>query len=410
MSSAHQVLEEHLQNVRLDPAEAMARHLLEQNSEDALAHVAWARISAMRGNVDDGIRRLERLLAGKPKQPEALAWLAVFWNEKGDAERALLLARRAVSLGARVAANDVMLGDDAIGKGVLDEALRFYDRAVAQNAKLASGWIGRGRVLRAQSQLADAEDAFARAVEVAPLRVDAWVNLIEVEIEGGAEEAAADNLALALKAHPGNRELLALKANEERKKANRDDPVEKALAEIRSKIYGGDTDAALRLLYGVIDEHPGDPRTYVVEAEIAAICGQGDIPSLMNTLTRMVRDRPTAWEPRTALGRLMLRPGPMQNVRMGLAHCEEAWRTSGEHPRAGLFLFEAYAVFEKRALALALGQKLAQGEGPEAGVVRMLLGEVHPPVPSKPFSKPLNIDLEELERLEAEEREQNKRR
>jgi hypothetical protein len=85
----------------------------------------------------------------------------------------------------------------------------------------------------------------------------------------------------------------------------------------------------------------------------------------------------------------------MQNVRMGLAHCEEAWRTSGEHPRAGLFLFEAYAVFEKRALALALGQKLSRGDGPEGGVVRMLLGEVHPPIPSKPFSKPLNIDLDE---------------
>ena len=248
MSSAHQVLEEHLQNLRLDPAEAMARHLLEQNVDDALAQVAAARIAAMRGNVDDGIRRLERLLAGKPKQPEALGWLAVFWHDKGDSERALLLARRAVSLGAHVAANDVMLGDDALGRGDLDEALRFYDRAVAANAKLASGYIGRGRVLRAQGQLADAEDAFARAVEVAPLRVEAWVNLIEVETEGGAEEAAADNLALALRAHPGNRELLALKQQDERKKALRDDPVERALAEIRAQLYLGEADGSLRSL------------------------------------------------------------------------------------------------------------------------------------------------------------------
>ena len=388
MTSTHQVLEEHLQNGRLDPAEAMARHLLETNNEDPLAHVAWARISAARGHVDDGIKRLERLLAGNPKQPDALAWLAVLWNDKGDGERALLLARRAASLGARVPANDVMLGDDALQRGVLDEALRFYDRATAQHAKLAPAWIGRGRVMRATQQLADAEDAFARAVEVAPLRVDAWVNLIEVELEGGADEAAADNLALALKAHPGNRELLALKASEEKKKLDQNDPVERALKEIREKIYGGDTEGALRGLYTVIDEHPGDARTYVVEAEIAAVSGQGDVPALVNTLHRMVRDRPTAWEPRAALGRLMLRPGQMQNVRMGLAHIEEAWRTSGEHPRAGLFLFEAYAVVDKRALALALGQLLAKMEGPEAAVVRQLLGEVHPPVPSKPFSKP----------------------
>ncbi|HEY4222068.1 MAG TPA: tetratricopeptide repeat protein [Myxococcota bacterium] len=388
MTNAHQVLEEHLQSGRLDPAEAMARHMLEANTDDALAHVAWARISAARGNVDDGIKRLERLLAGNPKQPDALAWLAVLWNDKGDPERALLLARRAASLGARVPSNDVMLGDDALSRNVLDEALRYYDRAVQQHAKLASGWIGRGRVLRATGQLADAEDAFARAVEVAPLRVDAWVALIEVELEGGADEAAADNLSLALKAHPGNRELLALKASEERKKADADDPVERAIKGIRALIFEGNTEGALRGLYGVIDQFPGDARTFVVEAEIAAVSGQGDIPALINTLNRMVRDRPTSWEPRAALGRIMLRPGPMQNVRMGLAHCEEAWRTSGEHPRAGLFLFEAYAVIDKRALALALGQLLAKGEGPEAMLVRQLIGEVHPPLPSKPFSTP----------------------
>jgi tetratricopeptide (TPR) repeat protein len=382
----HGVLEEHLTAGRLDPAEAMARHLLEQNPDDALAHVAWARISAMRGQVDDGIKRLERLLAGNPKQPDALAYLAVLWNDKGDNERALLLARRAVSLGARVPANDAMLGDDALVRGVLDEALRFYDRAVAQNAKLAVGWLGRGRVLRAQAQLADAEDAFARAVELAPLRVDAWVNLVEVEIEGGADDAAEDNLALALKAHPGNRELLAIKAREDQKKLNKDDPVDRALIDIRRQVYSGELEPATRALYQLIDEYPGDARTYVVEAEIAAVTGQGDVPSLVNTLMRMVRDRPTAWEPRAALGRLMLRAGQMQNMRMGLAHCEEAWRTSGEHPRAGLFLFEAYAVFGKRAHAVALGQRLSGGEGPEAALVRQLMAQLNPTTPPPPVT------------------------
>jgi tetratricopeptide (TPR) repeat protein len=387
VSGAHQVLEEHLQAGRLDPAEAMARHMLETNPEDALAHVAWARIAAARGFIDEGIKRLERLLAAKPKQPEGLAWLAVLWNDKGDNERALLLARRAVSLGARVPQNDVMLGDDALQRGVLDEALRFFDRAVAQNAKLAAAWVGRGRVMRAQENLADAEDAFARAVEVAPLRIEAWVNLIEVELEGGADEAAADNLALALKAHPGHPALLALKAGAEAKR-QQDDPVEGILAMIRQHVYNGDTDSALRQLHTMIEEYPGDPRAYIVEAEIAAVSGHGDIPNLVNTLTRMVRDRPTQWEPRAALGRLLLRQGPMQNVRMGVAHCEEAWRTSGEHPRAGLFLFEAYAVFDKRAHALALGQKLAKLEGPESTLVKQLIGEVSPPQPHVPFSKP----------------------
>lgn len=391
MSTTQQVLEEHLRHLRLDPAEAMARHLMEQSAEDPVAHVALARVSALRGHIDDGIKRLETLLARNPKQPEALAWLAVLWNDKGDGERALLLARRAVSLGAKVADTEVMLGDDALTRGVLDEAAGFYERAAAQNVRLASAWIGRGRVFRAREELADAEDCFARAVELAPLRVDAWINLVEVELQGGADEAAADNLALALKAHPGNPQLLALKNSEESRKASSDDPVERAMAEIRGHIYAATYDPAQRACAALIEEHPSDPRTCIVEAELAAVSGIGDIPALMNMLNRLIRDRPTAWEPRAALGRLMLRPSNVQNVRVGLAHCEEAWRLSGEHPRAGLFLFEAYAVVQKRALALALGQKLAKLEGPEAQVVRQLIGEVAPPQPSQPFTPPVNV-------------------
>lgn len=386
MSSAHQVLEEHLQAGRLDPAEAMARHMLETNPNDANAHVAWARIGALRGNVDEGIRRLERLLAQQPKHPGGLAWLAVMWGDKGDGERALLLARRAVALGARVAQTDVMLGDDALVRGALDEALSYFDRAVAQNPRVAAGWVGRGRVQRALGQLAEAEDAFARAVEAAPLRLDAWVNLVEVELEGGADDAAFDNLALALRAHPGHPQLLAIKNAAEQKKLEAD-PLEGALADVRQLLVMGDADGAQRALNRISAQVGHDDRITIVEVEIAAITGRGDVPSLINSANRIVRDRPTAWEPRAALGRILLRQSALQNLRMGLAHCEEAWRTSGEHPRAGLFLFEAYAAAGKRAHALALGQKLAQGSTAEATLIRQLIGEVPHPAPFEPFFK-----------------------
>jgi hypothetical protein len=71
----------------------------------------------------------------------------------------------------------------------------------------------------------------------------------------------------------------------------------------------------------------------------------------------------------------MMRPGPLQNLRAGVAHCEEAWRTSGEHPRAGLFLFEGYAMLGKRPFAVALGKRIATGDSIEAGLVRGLLKE-----------------------------------
>jgi tetratricopeptide (TPR) repeat protein len=374
--NTHGVLEDHLVAGRLDPAEAMARHLLEANGDDAIAHVALARVYAARGNNDEAIKRLERLLAARPRQPEALAYLAVLWSAKGEKERALLLGRRAVAFGARVPQNDSMLGDDALERGAFDESLRFYDRALTLNGRLSGAWFGRGKALRASNKLADAEDALARAVELAPLRVDAWIQLILVERQGGAFDAASDNLALALKAHPGHPELLALKAEDEARAAKRDDPVEKAMAAVRGHLFRGEIDTAEESLNTLLKVHKGDARLFIIEAEVAAVTGNGDIPLLVNSLNRLVRDRVTAWEPRAALGRLILRPSQMQNVRMGIAHCEEAWRTSGEHPRAGIYLVEAYLALGKRRHAHALGQKLARGDTVEAVRARQVVEQL----------------------------------
>lgn len=372
--TSYDVLEDHLRAGRLDPAEAMARHLLDGNPGDAQAHLAYARISAARGAVDDGITRLERLLAADARQPDALAWLAVLWLKKGDPDRALLLARRAASLGSRVAEADAMLGHDGLVRGDLDEAAAYFDRAVRHAPTLAAGWLGRGRVWWKKGELADAEEAFAKAVELDPRDVDAWLSLIDVEIEGGADDAADDNIALALKQHPASEPLKARKASQSHKKTH-DDPLEQSLTSVRAELYAGNGSAAIEQIDALSSRYPNEVRLLIAEAEVAAVTGQGDVAFFVNELTRLTRERPTWWEPRAALGRLMLRPGPLQNIRAAMAHCEEAFRTSGEHPRAGLFLFEAYALFGKRPFAIALGKRIASGDAIEAGLVRQLLRE-----------------------------------
>jgi tetratricopeptide (TPR) repeat protein len=372
----HEVMEEHLQKGRLDPAEAMSRILLDQNPGDSEAHVAFARICAARGQLDDAITRLEHLLAQDAQQPNPLAYLAVFWGLKGDDKRALTLARRAASMGAEVAASDVMIGNDALARADLDEALLYFQRATQVRHPNAEAFVGKGRVHVKRGELAEAEDAFARAVELDPKMLAAWLALIDVEIQGGAEDAADDNIAMALKSHAGHPELLQRKAARDEAK-HKNDPVEAALRPVREAIYHGDAGAAVEALDLVIEEYPDDPRYLVLEAELAATTGHGDIAYLLNELNRSVRERGNDWQLRAALGRLQLRPGPLQNIRAAMSNCEEAWRTSGEHPRAGLFLFESYAIMGKRAFAIALGKRVIELAplSLEAPVLRGMLKE-----------------------------------
>ena len=147
--SSYAIIEEHLARGRLDPADAMVGLLLEQNADDARAHILLARLLAIRGRTDEGIVRLEQLLGKNPRVPDALAWLAVLWRNKGDKERALLLARRAVALGAKVAECEIMLGDDALARGDVVEASSFFDRATSRGGgRLARAWLGKGKVQR----------------------------------------------------------------------------------------------------------------------------------------------------------------------------------------------------------------------------------------------------------------------
>ena len=148
---------------------------------------------------------------------------------------------------------------------------------------------------------------------------------------------------------------------------------------------------ALERLDARAEKYPDDLRYVIIEGEIAAVTGQGDIAFLVHELQRVLRERPTWWEPRAALGRLMLRSGPLQNLRTGVAHCEEAFRTSGEHARAGLFLFEAYSMMGKRPFAIALGKRIAGGDAIEAALVRALLKEFGVDVPAPANAVPLPV-------------------
>lgn len=364
----HSLLERHLTAGSLDRAESVARHLLSLDPEDLMAQVALARVKAARGELEAALWQLKSLVADNPRRPEPVAYLAVVMAHRGEPEQALSLARRSLALGGDVAAALCLVADHELHRGAHEDALPLYERALQASPAHADAWLGKGRILAFRGQLGQAEDAYVNAVEHGPERVDAWVELIALEREGGADDVAADNLALALRTHPGHPDLLALARAQQ--PLDGEDTVGQAVERIRDLLLGEEHESARVELDRLIESHPSDERVVLAKAYVTATTAKGEVPALVHALMRLTRAEPNAWQPKVALGRLLLLQSPVQNPRLAAAHCEDAWRTSGEHPFAGLALVDAWAACGKRPHARALCLKLAQGSGLEARVAR----------------------------------------
>jgi hypothetical protein len=132
-------------------------------------------------------------------------------------------------------------------------------------------------------------------------------------------------------------------------------------------------ETALGALDYMFAELPEDPLTVVARAEMYLAAGNDDPVDLIHALNRVRGEQPNLWEALSALGRLMLAKSPLRNLRVGAALCEDAWRVSGENPRAGLALVEAWSALGKDRLAHALCERLAAGNSTEAEIARVWL-------------------------------------
>ena len=365
------LVEQHLSAGRLDQAESIARHSLSLNPSDVYAGVALARVDAARGYVQRAIESLERMRKKHPKEPEPLAFVAHFEEARGNVERAHALAFQVSALGGEVPVADVILGNIALEDGRAEDALQLFHRALHNHQECAGAWHGRGKVMIQQDELAEAEDALANAVQYGPQLVAAWEELVVLERDAGATEAAEENLAMALKLHPGNPVLVPLKGSLDA--IRNQDPLNSVVNDVRNFVRQGELELARQKVAFLEAEHYEDHRTLLARAEYALAGDGGDIAPIIHDLNRFIRAEPSQWEHKCALGRLFIRSSSLQNPRLAMAQCEDAWQISGEHPRAGIGLIEAWASGGKPIYAKALCKKLAEGEGWEADYARSLL-------------------------------------
>lgn len=184
---------------RFDDALALGESVVrdEPMNPGALAVIVDAQVEL--GRYDDAAATLQTLLDNRPDLP-ALARASYLRQLTGDLEGALAAIRQARTAGAGLTAElagvTTIEGDVQLLRGEFEAALAAYDDALALVPDLALATVGRARALAATADTAGAIDSLSVLVDRRPTP-EAATLLGELQMVGGASDAAADSFALA---------------------------------------------------------------------------------------------------------------------------------------------------------------------------------------------------------------------
>jgi predicted TPR repeat methyltransferase len=157
------------------------------------------------GSLDSAEVLLGAVLADTPDQPDALHLLGLVRHERGDAEQAEALLRRAIANwpagDPQVAIAWNNLGNVLVECGRIESALAAYRASASAAPTAPAAWGNLANLLRRLGRLDQAEPAARSATEHAPEDPEAWFTLARVLIEQGQVaaglEANARGIALA---------------------------------------------------------------------------------------------------------------------------------------------------------------------------------------------------------------------
>jgi Tfp pilus assembly protein PilF len=198
------------------------------------AHVERCMAAGRLRDAETALREITRL---NPREHFAWALLARVAVERGDAEVAAELARRALDLDRKNADYLNLLGVAFVELGRYDDALAMLRRSLRERPASAEAHYNIGKVLEKSGELIGARDAFARAATIDPRYPGARYMHARALFRLGDGDAAARELERALA----------------------DDPRDPWLIDLYGKVLAGTRrhDAAVEWLAGAAARLPG---------------------------------------------------------------------------------------------------------------------------------------------------------
>jgi tetratricopeptide (TPR) repeat protein len=109
-----------------------------------------------------------------------------------------------------------MKGDDLFEKGLFNESLAAYEKAIVNDPYAYTSWIGRGRVLLALGNPGNASEAFRKAIRLDPGNPEPYLMLGDALYAGGSYDEAVTQYHKALAMNPnllGLEEKIAMAEN-----------------------------------------------------------------------------------------------------------------------------------------------------------------------------------------------------
>jgi tetratricopeptide (TPR) repeat protein len=304
------------------------------------------------GDNDTAARALERALdksADDTARISVLEQLAPVYLELGRVREAGAAADRALKLSGEQAPRAlVVLGDIALRDNKLDDADQRYARALQLDPGLADAYIGLGRVALARGRHAVAQSYYQKAIEAAPDTPRPYTWLGEALRRQGALRDAIAQFQQALQ------------------KAPNDAAARIGLA--RAQLDTGDLAGATATLQAVLDSRAEIGAARLVQGLLAE--RQNDLPTARSLYTRAIRDDSTLAEAYYLRARLDLRESRLASAVHDL---ERAVALQPYNPDAQYWLGRAYLASQQPDRAMRAFEAVVR-QRPEDAEAKFYLG------------------------------------
>ncbi len=190
------------QSTRRSPQAEPYLRAASESSKDPRLTVALADFYIGQQRRSEAVQLLEPLTKDRKFAPLASVRLAGIAQLEGRVTDAMAIVDRVLDLEPKNATTLAVKSDLLRQQNKLDDASKMADAAIAANAMSAEAQFVRGRILRQKGDFAAAADAFNQVLRLNPRVAAARVELAQLRIRDGAEDAVSVATAAA-KADPG---------------------------------------------------------------------------------------------------------------------------------------------------------------------------------------------------------------